>query len=81
MAFYLYLTKIIEYLIFTIPIKLLFKGMDTIETLEPAAFVEYLKTFSNTICGRHPISVLLQVILQKIIINNKLLLNNLMSYF
>ncbi|XP_060878577.1 protein MEMO1 [Metopolophium dirhodum] len=36
------------------------KGMDTIETLKPAAFVEYLKTFSNTICGRHPISVLLQ---------------------
>lgn len=35
--------------------------METIETLEPAAFVEYLKTFSNTICGRHPISVLLQV--------------------
>ncbi|CAH1724108.1 protein MEMO1 [Aphis gossypii] len=36
------------------------KGMDIIETLKPAAFVEYLKTFSNTICGRHPISVLLQ---------------------
>lgn len=35
--------------------------METIESLEPAAFVEYLKTFSNTICGRHPISVLLQV--------------------
>lgn len=35
--------------------------MDTIETLEPEAFVEYLKTFSNTICGRHPISVLLRV--------------------
>jgi len=39
--------------------------MDTIETLKPAAFVEYLKTFSNTICGRHPISVLLQVKLEK----------------
>lgn len=38
------------------------KGMDTIETLDPAAFVEYLKTFSNTICGRHPISVLLQAV-------------------
>lgn len=36
------------------------KGMDIIETLKPTAFVEYLKTFSNTICGRHPISVLLQ---------------------
>lgn len=39
--------------------------MNTIETLEPEAFVEYLKTFSNTICGRHPISVLLQVIINK----------------
>jgi len=38
--------------------------MDIIETLKPAAFVEYLKTFSNTICGRHPISVLLQVKLE-----------------
>lgn len=35
--------------------------METIETLQPAVFVEYLKTFSNTICGRYPISVLLQV--------------------
>lgn len=40
--------------------------MDIIETLEPAAFTEYLKTYSNTICGRHPISVLLQVKLKTI---------------
>lgn len=36
------------------------KGMDIIETLNPAAFTEYLKKFGNTICGRHPIGVLLQ---------------------
>jgi hypothetical protein len=28
---------------------------------DPAAFTEYLHTYHNTICGRHPISVLLQV--------------------
>lgn len=28
---------------------------------DPAAFTEYLHTYRNTICGRHPISVLLQV--------------------
>lgn len=49
-------------------IYLFFKGMDTIETLEPAAFVEYLKTYSNTICGRHPIGVLLQVKLRTIVV-------------
>lgn len=43
--------------------------MDIIETLEPEAFVEYLKTFSNTICGRHPISVLLRVRLKRLTIN------------
>lgn len=37
------------------------QGMDIIETLNPAAFTEYLKKFGNTICGRHPIGVLLQV--------------------
>jgi len=35
--------------------------MDIIEALNPAAFTEYLKKFGNTICGRHPIGVLLQV--------------------
>lgn len=34
--------------------------MDLIETLDPPAFTDYLKRFSNTICGRHPIGVLLQ---------------------
>lgn len=35
--------------------------MDLIETLEPSAFTEYLKRYNNTICGRHPIGVMLQV--------------------
>lgn len=35
--------------------------MDIIETLNPSAFVEYLKRYNNTICGRHPIGVMLQV--------------------
>ncbi|PNF35993.1 Protein MEMO1 [Cryptotermes secundus] len=37
-------------------------GMDIIETLNPATFTEYLKKFGNTICGRHPIGVLLQAV-------------------
>lgn len=39
-----------------------FQGMDIIETLNPSTFNEYLKRYSNTICGRHPIGVMLQVI-------------------
>ncbi|KAL1131192.1 hypothetical protein AAG570_010810 [Ranatra chinensis] len=37
-------------------------AMDIIETLDPASFTEYLKKYGNTICGRHPIGVLLQAI-------------------
>ncbi|XP_014237172.1 protein MEMO1 [Trichogramma pretiosum] len=37
-------------------------GMDLIENLTPSAFTDYLKKYGNTICGRHPISVLLQMI-------------------
>ncbi|XP_063236906.1 protein MEMO1 isoform X2 [Bacillus rossius redtenbacheri] len=37
-------------------------GMDIIESMNPTAFTEYLKKFGNTICGRHPIGVLLQAI-------------------
>ncbi|KAK6636699.1 Protein memo1 [Polyplax serrata] len=37
-------------------------GMDIIEKLDPAGFTEYLKKYGNTICGRHPIGVLLQAI-------------------
>lgn len=35
--------------------------MSIIETLNPAAFNDYLKRYNNTICGRHPIGVMLQV--------------------
>lgn len=37
-------------------------GMDIIESLNPNVFTEYLKTYGNTICGRHPIGVLLQAV-------------------
>jgi predicted class III extradiol MEMO1 family dioxygenase len=36
-------------------------GMDLIEGKDPAKFATYQKTYKNTICGRHPIAVLLQV--------------------
>ena len=35
--------------------------MDIIESMDPVAFGEYLKKYQNTICGRHPIGVLLNV--------------------
>lgn len=35
--------------------------MSIIEMLDTAGFTEYLKKFGNTICGRHPIGVLLNV--------------------
>lgn len=37
-------------------------GMDIIESLDHGAFNEYLKKYHNTICGRHPIGVLLGAI-------------------
>lgn len=37
------------------------QGMSTIESLDPRAFSDYLKQYHNTICGRHPIAVLLNV--------------------
>ena len=37
------------------------QGMDIIESLDPKAFSEYIKKYQNTICGRHPIAVLLNV--------------------
>lgn len=37
-------------------------GMTHIALQEPGAFAEYLKQTSNTICGRHPISVWLQAV-------------------
>ncbi|XP_074658708.1 protein MEMO1-like [Tubulanus polymorphus] len=37
-------------------------GMGIIESLDPLAFTQYLKDYGNTICGRHPIGVLLNAI-------------------
>jgi len=38
------------------------KGMDAIESQDLEKWYSYLKEFKNTICGRHPIGVLLQAI-------------------
>ncbi|XP_060515748.1 protein MEMO1 isoform X2 [Cylas formicarius] len=37
-------------------------GMNIIENLNPTEFTNYLKKYGNTICGRHPIGILLQAI-------------------
>ncbi|KAL3319430.1 hypothetical protein Ciccas_001903 [Cichlidogyrus casuarinus] len=37
-------------------------GMKIIETIEPALFTKYLQKTKNTICGRHPIGVLLNAL-------------------
>lgn len=42
-------------------ISLSLKGMGIIEQLDPTSFTNYLKKYRNTICGRHPIGVLLNV--------------------
>jgi MEMO1 family protein len=36
------------------------EGMRLIEAKDPQGFAKYLQTTKNTICGRHPIGVLLQ---------------------
>nr|CAG4641046.1 EOG090X09ZA [Eulimnadia texana] len=38
------------------------QGMTLIESLNPGSFTEYLKKYGNTICGRHPIGVLLNMV-------------------
>ena len=38
------------------------KGMDLITLQRPGAFADYFREYSNTICGRHPISVWLNAI-------------------
>ncbi|XP_065564446.1 protein MEMO1-like [Artemia franciscana] len=38
------------------------QGMDLIELLDAEGFSEYLRETGNTICGRHPISVLLNAV-------------------
>ena len=35
--------------------------MNAIEAMDAAAFHDYLRRYQNTICGRHPIGVFLQV--------------------
>ncbi|UYV80390.1 MEMO1 [Cordylochernes scorpioides] len=37
-------------------------AMKIIEDLSPTGFVSYLKKYSNTICGRHPIGILLNAV-------------------
>ncbi|GFS28270.1 protein MEMO1 [Trichonephila inaurata madagascariensis] len=37
-------------------------GMNIIEELSPTGFTSYLKRYGNTICGRHPIGVLLNAV-------------------
>lgn len=37
-------------------------GMASIESQDPKAFAAYQKEYRNTICGRHPIGVLLQAL-------------------
>lgn len=37
-------------------------GMSIIEKLNPPEFTKYLQKYQNTICGRHPISILLQAV-------------------
>ena len=36
--------------------------MDLIERLDAPGFTNYLKQFGNTICGRHPIGVFLNMV-------------------
>eukprot|EP01082_Thalassiosira_pseudonana_P013943 g12489.t1 g12489 contig6:2013604-2014699(-) len=38
------------------------KGMSLIEMQRPGAFADYLREYSNTICGRHPIAVWLNTV-------------------
>ena len=42
----------------------LLQGMAKIEELDPKGFHDYLEKYSNTICSRHPIAVLLNVSLK-----------------
>ena len=40
------------------------EGMSIIEKIDPQAFTAYLKRTHNTICGRHPIGVLLNAVVK-----------------
>jgi len=43
------------------------KGMFLIEMQRPGAFADYLREYSNTICGRHPISVWLHSVRESVL--------------
>jgi predicted class III extradiol MEMO1 family dioxygenase len=43
------------------------KGMYLIEMQRPGAFSDYLREYSNTICGRHPISVWLHSVQESVL--------------
>lgn len=40
-------------------------GMKVIEGMDPEKYYEYMRRFGNTICGRHPIGVMLQALKAK----------------
>ena len=42
-------------------------GMDLIELQRPGACADYLRNYSNTICGRHPISVWLHSVQESVL--------------
>ena len=39
--------------------------MSKIESIDTVGFTKYLTDYNNTICGRHPITILLHVSLKK----------------
>ena len=43
------------------PICISLQGMDIIERMDRVEFRDYLKKHQNTICGKHPIGILLSV--------------------
>ncbi|KAI8054438.1 MEMO1-like protein [Syncephalis plumigaleata] len=53
-----------QFSVYTVPIHSYREGMRLIEEMDPRIFHNYLKRSRNTICGRHPIAVLLWAISQ-----------------
>lgn len=56
-------------------------GMTIIEKQDPKEFKDYLNKYDNTICGRHPISLLLNVILTLFIDKVKFYVNYVILLF
>jgi AmmeMemoRadiSam system protein B len=44
--------------------------MFLIEMQRPGAFADYLREYSNTICGRHPISVWLHSVRESVLVHD-----------